>query len=897
MKRGSVDRALYRVLLRLYPRAFRERFGSEMEALFVERADATPATLRGRLTLWRTTLADLAASAARERLAATRRPSTGPIASDVLQAWRVVRRAPVVTLFAVVLMALSIGSTTAVFSIVNAVLLRPYPFARPERLVMVWERRTMENVRNVVGGHEFPEWRTRSRSFESMAAIAFDRDYNLTGAGDPLKLAVVRATGDFFKVMGVAPELGRTFDAGDDRPGRGQVVVISDRLWRGRFGADAAVIGRSILLSGTPFTVVGVMPADFRFPAGEGSADPDVWTPIAEPIQLYRGRHYLFVVGRLNDAVTVAQAQSDLQGVASALEKEEPQLNHEHGVNVQPLHAELVNGVRPALLVLFASVALVLLIGCCNVANLLLARAAARQQEMAVRIALGAGRIRLARQLLAEGGVLAAAGGTGGVLLASWLIGLARVSAPLDVPRLQTAQLDATVVAFATGVSILTALVFGLVPLAQVAHVAVSDRLKHGSKGVARPAHQPLRRVLIVAEIGLTVAVATGAGLLLQSFGRLISIDPGFNPEGVLAVDLSLPSRYREAATQRAFFDEVLARVGALPGVTSVAATNTVPQGTSVSGMSVNVEGHPMPPGSELSAGFRVVSDRYFATLGIPFVAGRGFTPQDARVAVPFIRWFPQQPRPPRFGEPQSAPVAVINETMARQFWPGLDPLGRRFTILFSPPLTVIGVVKDSKDRGLADAPWPEFYLALSQEPAARMTLLMRAPGVLASLPAAVRSAVWSIDGDLPASNARTLEDIVDGNVSLVRAVTSLMGAFAAIALALMALGVYAVVSYSTAQRTYEMGVRLALGAQPRDIRRLVVFNGVWSTAAGIAIGLAGAYAMARAASNLLYGVAPSDPATYAGFATLVLGITLLATWFPARRAQRLDPVQVLRND
>jgi len=397
--------------------------------------------------------------------------------------------------------------------------------------------------------------------------------------------------------------------------------------------------------------------------------------------------------------------------------------------------------------------------------------------------------------------------------------------------------------------------------------------------------------------VALTVAVATGAGLLLQSFVRLIRVDPGFNPGGVLAVDLSLPSRYGTAASQRAFFEEAITRLGALPGVTDVSATSIVPQGDNVSGMSVNVEGRQMPPGSELSAGLLTVSDQYFKTLGIPFLAGRGFTPQDARVAVPLLRWFPQQPLPPRYGEPQPAPVAVINETMARRFWPELDPLGRRFTVVFSPPITVIGVVKDSKNRGLADEPWPEFYVPQSQEPGARMTLLVRAPGVLASLPPEVRSTIWSIDRELPATNMRTLWEIVDGNVSLVRAVTSLMGAFAAMALALMALGVYAVVSYTTAQRTYEMGVRLALGAQPRDIRRLVLFNGVWSTAAGIAIGLGGAYVMARFASNLLYGIAPADPPTYAALTGLVFTIVLLATWLPARRAQRVDPVAVLRND
>jgi putative ABC transport system permease protein len=818
---------------------------------------------------------------------------------DIRLAWRTITRAPLLAVFVVALMTLSIGSTTAVFSVVNAVLLRPYPFARPDRLVVVWERRSPENTRNTVAGHEFPIWQTRGRSFERLAAIAFDRDYNLTGAGDPLKLAVVRTTADFFPVMGVNPQLGRGYGVEEDQPGHGQVVVISDRLWRSRFAGDPSIVGRSIQLSGTPFTVIGVMPADFRFPAGQSGVDPDVWTPIAEPIHLYRGRHYLSVVGRLKDGVTLAQAQAEMDALADAIAKELPQLNDRHGVNVQPLHGEIVFAVRRALLVLFGGVALVLLIGCCNVANLLMARAASRQQEMAVRIALGAGRLRIARQLLAEGSAFAVLGGTGGVLLASWLIAFARASAPGDVPRLQTAELDATVLAFAAGVSVMTALVFGLVPLAQVARVEVSDRLKHGSKGVARPVRQPLRGAIVVAEVALTVAITTGAGLILQSFGRLIRVDPGFHPDGVLAVDLSLPSaRYRAAASRRVFFDEAVARTGALPGVSAVAATNLVPQGGGLSGVAAAVEGRPAPPpDQELSAGFRVVTERYFETLGIPLVAGRGFTPQDARAAVPLIRWFPQQPRPAHFDEPQAVPVAVINETMARRFWPGENPLGRRFTVLAGPFITVIGIVRDSRNRALADEPWPEFYLTHTQEPQAKMTLLVRAPGALASLPPALRSTIWSIDRDLPASNFRTLSDIVDANLSLYRAITSLMGAFAAMALVLMTLGVYAVVSYSTAQRTYEIGVRLALGAQRRDIRRLVIVNGVALTVAGIAIGLAGAYALARFASNLLYEVTPSDPVTYAALSTLVLGMTMLATWAPARRAQRVDPVTVLRND
>jgi putative ABC transport system permease protein len=895
---GATDRAIYRALLRLYPRAFRERFEAEMLALFAQTAAAAPHTVRGRVALWRATLADLLPSAARERLSSKGSLSMAPLASDVLQAWRVVRRAPLVTAFVVLLMALSIGSTTAVFSIVNAVLLRPYPFARPDRLVVVWEKRGPENMRNGVGGHEFPVWQARARSFERLAAIAFDRQYNLTGGGDPLKLVVVRTTWDFFPVMGVPAELGRGYGADEDRPGNGQVVVISDRLWRDRFAADPSILGRSILLSGTPFTVIGVMPQDFRFPAGEGGADPDVWTPIAEPIQRYRGRHYLSIVGRLRDGVTIAQAQAEMDALAAAIAKDEPQLNDRHGVNVQPLHGEMVFTVRASLLLLFGGVALVLLIGCCNVANLLLARAASRQQEMAVRMALGAGRLRLARQLLAEGGALAVLGGTGGVLLAWWLIALARASATGDVPRLQSAQLDATVLAFAAGVSVLTALVFGLVPLAQAVRVDVSDRLKHGSKGIARPLRQPLRRALVVAEVALTVAVATSAGLLLQSFGKLMAVDPGFNPDGVLAAEVSLPARYGAAPAQRAFFDEAIARARMLPGVTSAAATNMVPQGGGISGIAVAAEGRPAPPpDQEISVGFRVVSEGYFETLGIPLTAGRGFTPRDARAAVPLIRWFPQQPYPPRFAEPQAPPVAVINEAMARHFWPGESPLGRRFTVLSSPLITVIGVVKDSRNRALADEPWPEFYLTHTQEPQSGMTLLLRAPGALAALPPSLRTTIWSIDRDLPVAKVRTLAAIVNGNLALFRAIAWLMGAFAVVALALMALGVYAVVSYTAAQRTYEIGVRLALGAQRRDIRRLVILNGAGLAILGIVLGVWGAYALARLSTTLLYEIAPADPFTYASLSALVLAIALAATWVPARRAQRVDPVSVLRSE
>ena len=887
---------IYRLLLRAYPRDFRERFGPEMLALFEERAAAAPPTLAGRAAFWWTMTLDVMKGAARERF-----PDVSIHESfyDVRQAWRMVARAPMLTVFVVALMALSIGSTTAAFSVVHAVLLRPLPFPDPDRLVLIWEWRSAENPRNNVGAHEYPEWRAQNRSFDEMAAIAYDRDYNLTGAGEPLKLTAVRVTSGFFPVMGVTPIAGRGFTADEDRPGQGSVVVIAEHLWRARLGSDPSVVGRPIQLNNVPHTIVGVMPASFGFPPGAGGAVPDIWTPIAEPIQLYRGRHYLTIVGRLRAGVTVAQAQSDLEGIARGVEKAMPQFSGGHGVSVQPLHGELVRGVRRALLVVFAAVALVLLVGCCNVANLLLARAAERQQEIAVRVALGAGRFRVARQLLAEGGLLAALGGAAGLVLAAWLIALARSAGSVDVPRLQTVTLDPAVLAFAVGLTFMTALVFGLVPLASVMRVEIAERLKHGSKGVARPARQPLRRALVIAEVALTVVIAAAASLFLQSFYRLIRVDPGFRTAGVVAVDLALPaSRYRGAMDQRGFFDDALTRLSRLPGVARAAATNIVPHGSGRSGIGVAIEGRPpATPGEQLSAAFRVVSPDYFKTLEIPIVAGRAFTAQDARLAVPLIRWFPQQPRPPRFDEPQPPPVAVVNQEMARQFWPGMDPIGRRFTVLFSPPITVIGVAGDSRNHTLADVAGPEFYLSDGQEPQSKMTLLVRAPTVIESLPAAIRAQVWAIDRDLPMSNVRTLADVVDGNIALYRSITELMGAFAAMALLLMALGVYAVVSYTTAQRTFEIGVRLALGAQRNDIRRLVVANGVGLAAIGTVAGIGGAYALARFSSKMLYEVAPSDPFTYASLAAVVLAVTMVATWLPARRAQRVDPVTVLRNE
>ena len=888
---------LFGLFLRLYPAPFRERFGAEMRALFEERSAAAGNAIGARTRFWMAMAADMVPPALHERFGG--RMSMREWRYDVRQAWRSVTRAPWLAGLVVAIMALSIGGATAAFSVVHATLLRPLPFGDPDRLVAIWERRGPEIPRNLVGAHEYVEWRARIRAFAGVAAIAFDREYNLTGAGEPLRLIAPRVTAEFFPVMSVAPVIGRWFTADEDRPGATPVVIVAEPLWRTRFGADRSLVGRAIQLNGVPHVVVGIMPAPFAFPQGPGGAPPDVWVPIAEPIQLYRGRHYLSVVARLQPSMTLAQAQTEIDGVAAQIERELPQFSRGHGASVLPLHAESVRSFSTALLVLFGGVSLVLLIGVCNVANLLLTRASERQQEMAVRVALGAGRFRIARQLLAEGALLAGAGGASGVVLAAWLVRVVRASAPGSIPRLQDAAIDPVVALFAAGVTMATAVVFGLAPLTHAFRVAVADRLKHGVKGVARSTRHPTRRALVIAEVALTVMVATGAGLFLQSFTRLMRVDPGFDTHNVVAVDLALPAqRYRGAAEQRAFLDAAIERLRALPGVTAVAATNIVPHGGAYSGIAVAVEGMPAAaPGDERSAAYRVVSPDYFAALRMPILAGRAFTAQDARAAVPLIRWFPQQPLPPRFGEAQAVPAAVVNESMARRFWPGVDPIGRRFTVLFSPPITVVGVVRDSRNRALADAAGPEFYLSAAQEPQSKLTLLVRAADVTQALPATIRSQVWAIDRDLPVSNIRTLGEIVDGNLALYRALTSLLSGFAALALLLMALGVYAVVAFATAQRTFEIGVRLALGAQRRDIRRLIVGNGLALAAGGLIAGFAGAYPIARFASTMLYEITPGDPLTYAALAALILGVSGAATWLPAYRAQRVDPVRVLRTE
>ncbi|CAN5834324.1 ABC transporter permease [soil metagenome] len=884
---------LFTLLLRFYPAEFRHRLEREMLELFAERR-AAARTTGARAQLWTLILWDTGVTILHERRPHPRRNMEESM-QDIRHAWRALRRTPAVPLLIVLLMSVGIGSTTAVFSIVDGVRLRPFPFRDPERIVLAWEQR-LAVARNTVAGHEYPEWKARSRSFSSLAAIAFDRDFTLTGTGEPASLNGVRVTSDFFKVMGVQPVEGGVFGGDADIPGHGEVVVLSHRLWKERFAGDPGIIGRAIQLNDVPHLVAAVMPAGFEFPAGGDGEPPDLWTPIAEPIYQYRGRHYLFVVGRLADGVTPAQAQTELAGIAAGVAAEFPP-NRDHSVNVQPIESELVADSRKAILVLFAAVAIVLLVACCNVANLLLARARERRQEIAIREALGAGRWRIARQLLAEAAILSLASGCVGLALAQWLVNIARTTVPAAVPRIATASLDGVVIGFAACLTLATTAIFGLLPLSSTCGVDAAERLKSGAKGAPRGTGHPLQNLLIVAEVALTVALAIGSGLLFQSFARLHAVDPGFSPNGVVAMDLRLPeARYPGASQRGRFFQELVDRVTADPGMQLVAATNMVPQGGGRSGVPIAIPGRPSrPAGDELLAQYRVVTAAYFRTLGIPTLRGRTFDENDARRAVPLIRWFDRQPLPPHFAEPQPAPAAVVNDTMAREMWPGEDPLDRAFRILFSPPITVVGVVADARNSALSERQVAEFYLSDLQEPQQRMTILLRSGSSDGGVSAARRH-VAALDPQLPVSHVRSLESVVDGNLALHRFTSSVILAFAAVTLLLMVAGVYAVISYATTQRTHELGVRIALGATHSDIGRLIVFKGLALCAAGAAVGMAGGYALARTAGTMLYEIEPADPMTYSVLVALVLGVATLAAWLPARRAMQVDPASVLRN-
>jgi putative ABC transport system permease protein len=808
---------------------------------------------------------------------------------DLRYGARILLKKPGFTLIAVITLSLGIGANTAIFSVVNAVLLRPLQFKEPDRVMMLWERRASSGDANItISAHEFVAWREQSRAFERMALIRGD-SFTLTSGGEPETINAWRVSADFFSVLGVQPKLGRVFATGEDQAGRNNIVALSQKLWQRRFGSNPEVIGKTITLSDQPFTVVGVMPALDPKP-------PDLWLPIDLPDEAQKvGRHVNNVIGRLKPGVSVEQAQVEVSNIAQRLEREFPNSNVGHGAFVIPLHEQIVGKVRRALWVLFGAVGFVLLIACANVANLLLARAAGRQKEIAIRAALGAGRGRLIRQLLTESLLLAGLGGGAGLLLALWITDLFAKIEAVNIPRLEQVNIDGRVLAATAGFALLTGVITGLAPAWRSSSPDVSCWLNDGSRTSAGLGRRRLGSLLVVLEVALALVLLIGGGLMLKGFLRLTNVDPGFDPHNVLTIDIGLPGpRYPEARQQMQFYEQLIKGIKSLPGVEAVGATSETPLTPGDNWLPFRIEGRPAPPpGQEPYAAIRTISNDYFRAMKIPLRKGRFFSDTDARVALPVIRWYEQQPLPPHFNEPQPAPAIIVNETMARMFWPNEDPLGKRIRIIASPWLTVVGVVGDIR-HGLTAKPNPEMFMSHLQEPRGALAVVARTSGDPLSLAAAVREQVKALNKDQPVT-ITTMERLFSDSVAGQRFNALLLGVFGALAFGLAMVGVFGVINYSVAQRTHEIGVRIALGAQTRDVFKLVVGQGMTLALAGVGLGLAGAFALTRFITKLLYEVSPTDLVTFAVVALLLAGVALVACWIPARRAAKVDPMVALR--
>jgi putative ABC transport system permease protein len=811
--------------------------------------------------------------------------------TDLRYAFRGFRRDPGFTATAVITLALGIGASIAVYSLVRAVLLAPLPVPEADRLVSIAERRPGSRDTNIpVSGHEFVAWQEQNHVFERIALFR-PETANLTSAGEPESIMIGRVSPGFFPLLRLPAALGRVFEERDDRAGADPVAILSDAFWRRRFGADPGVLATRLTLNDRTYTVIGVMRS---LPP---TLTTDVWLPIDVAGQARAvGRHNLNVIARLSEGVTLEQAQADLDTIAARLTKEYPAENTDHHVRIEPFRESLVGEFRLALLLLFAAVGFVLLIACGNVANLLLARTAHRQREIAIRTALGATRLRVLRQLLVEGVALGAMGGTAGLLIAIWIVELAAGLTAIRIPLLETARLDWYVLTLAAGVSIATGAMAGL-PTA-LRGTRIHAAALRESRGTSDARGTRLRSTLVACEVALTLMLLVGAGLMTNSFVRLITVNPGFRIERVLVLPVDLPGpRYPEAHQRRAFVERLLARLQSTAGIEAAGAISHLPLGGADNWMPFQIQGRPAPaPGQELYAAFRVVTPDYFRTLEIPLRRGRFFSDSDARRAVPIVRWFPQQPNPPGFDDPQAAPTAIISEAAARQHWPDEDPVGKRIRVLFSADVTIVGIVGDIKHNALNQPSHPHVYLSHNQEPWNSLSVVVRTTGTPLSAAAAVREQVRALDPVLPVS-MREMDDVRAASVGRPRFFVLLIVGFGAMALGLAVVGIFGVVSYLAAQRTREIGVRMALGARRDEILRLVIGHGMRPIAVGIAAGIAGAAALTRFIETLLFDVKPADPATFMAAATLLAAMALLACWVPARRAANVDPVIALRAE
>jgi putative ABC transport system permease protein len=813
---------------------------------------------------------------------------------DLRYALRSLRQRPGFTVLTVLTLALGIGATSAIFSVVNGVLLRPLPYDRPDDVLVV--HTILEgNPRGELSPPEYWDLREQARSFTHLAAFS-DGSLTLTGSGAPERLQAGFVTADALRLLGVSPARGRAFAAEEDLPGRPAVVLLSDGLWRRRFGADPEIVGRTLILDDAPTTVLGVMPPGFQLPSHYAGPGMELWTLLQLDPALdrsERGWHWLAVMGRLRPGLGVGGADRETAALmAGMLQRYPGEYDADFGGSASPASEELVGDIRPVILVLLGAVGLLLLIACANVASLFLARAEARQREIAVRAALGARAGRIVSQLLTESAALATAGGLMGLLLAMWGIRALVAAAPPTLPRLEAIGMDGWVVAFTAAITLSTGILFGLAPALHAARPDLSGALTEGGRGgSAGGSRQQFRRGLVVSQIALALVLVAAAGLLIQSFARMRGVDPGFVPERVLTARVELsPVRYESNEQIRTFYQRLVRRLEALPGVRSAAAVKALPMTQLELGdWSFVREGmYSLPPKpSEWSLAYwQSMSPEYFETLRIPVLQGRGIEATD------------------RIGTPG---VAVINRTLAKQVWPGGDALGQRILLgggaTDSVWRTVVGIVGDVRHRGLDAEPRPEIYLPHAQFPAGTGTALrtlrvvLRTDGDPAQLTGALRAALAELDPDIPLADVQTMEEALGAWAAERRLTMLLVAGFALLALILGAVGVYGVMAHLVVQRTREIGIRIALGALPREILGLVLSQGAWVAGLGIAAGLAGALAATRLLAGLLFGVGPTDPATLMATATALAIVAALASLLPALRAIRTDPVEALRAE
>jgi len=802
--------------------------------------------------------------------------------ADFRFALRLLRKSPGFTLIAVLTLALGIGANTAIFTVFDAILLKPLPFAKPEQLVRIYNSGPQLDDAPISPAN-FLDWQEQNRVFQEIAAYT-GNVFTMLGGEVPERLTGARVSAGFFNLLGIHPSLGRSFRGEEDAYGRNQVVILSHQLWQKRFGGRNDVIGRSLILNDKSLTIVGVMPADFTYP------DPQIqlWTPMAfSPAErVVRDTNYLSVIGRLRDGVSLEQARVQMNLLARQIAAQHPELNAGDALKLVSLTEATVGEIRPILYVLLGAVGLVLLICCANVANLLLARAAQRQKEIAIRSAIGANQTQLVRLLLVESMLLAVIGGSLGCLLAFWGIDLLVALKPENLPRLDQVGIDWSVLLFTGGISLTTGLLFGLAPALQATHPQLNEMLKEGDRsGTSGPAHHRVRDLLVVAEVALSLVLLVAAGLLIRSFVRLLEVDPGFRPDHVLTVSIPLPvSRYPEAAQEAGFFQRLLERVHELPGVRAAGAVTDVPLfGGSSTGF--DVEGRPLAaPNERPMTDFRSATPDYFRAMGIDLAAGRAFTTND---------------------NADAPPVALINETLARRYFGKENPIGKRIGL--SRPIDwreIVGVVHDVRNYGLASEVKPECYLPYLQNgpdylagSASWMVMVVRTEADPLGYVAAIKEAVQKIDKDQPIASIKPMTAYLAQSVAQRRFNMLLLAIFAGLALLLAAVGIYGVISYSVAQRRREVGIRMALGARPGHVLALIVRQGMRPALLGLVAGIFAAAVLTRYMRSLLFQVSTNDPVVFIGVALVLALVAAVACFLPARRAAYLDPVVTLRSE